>query len=91
MSPELAHRVISLPRSNWVAFGCKADMRTVASSNQDDVNDPPRDMRRAGLLLRKRTLQALRSQPIGDWACQQFRHGGDRNVIRDAALAPAAS
>ena len=34
----MAHRVKSLLRSDLVAFGCKADMRTVASSNQSDVN-----------------------------------------------------
>src|SRR5262245_30454617 len=32
--------VISLLRSDSVAFGCEADMRTVDRSNQSDVNDP---------------------------------------------------
>jgi len=27
-------------RSDSVAFGCEADMRTVDRSNQSDVNDP---------------------------------------------------
>jgi hypothetical protein len=40
MSPELALSVISLLRSDSVAFGCEADMRTVALSNQSDLNDP---------------------------------------------------
>src|SRR5262245_54715849 len=39
MSPELALSVISLLRSDSVAFGCEADMRTVDRSNQSDVND----------------------------------------------------
>src|SRR5215510_7961617 len=30
----------SLLRSDSVAFGCEADMRTVDRSNQSDVNDP---------------------------------------------------
>src|SRR5262245_42422103 len=36
----LALSVISLLRSDWVAFGCEADMRTVDRSNQSDVNGP---------------------------------------------------
>src|SRR5262245_25014235 len=32
--------VISLLRSDSVAFGCEADMRTVDQSNKSDVNDP---------------------------------------------------
>jgi hypothetical protein len=32
--------VISLLRSDSVAFGCEADMRTIDRSNQSDVNDP---------------------------------------------------
>jgi hypothetical protein len=36
----LALSVISLLRSDSVASGCEADMRTVALSNQSDVNDP---------------------------------------------------
>jgi hypothetical protein len=36
--PFLALSVISLLRSDSVAFGCKADMRTVDRSNQSDVN-----------------------------------------------------
>src|SRR5262245_13295250 len=35
----LALSVISLLRSDSVAFGCEADMRTVERSNQSDVND----------------------------------------------------
>src|SRR5262245_29257811 len=41
----LALSVISLPRSDSVAFGCEADMRTVDRSNQSDVNDPERKSR----------------------------------------------
>src|SRR5262249_23112052 len=37
---SLALSVISLLRSDSVAFGCEADMRTVDRSNQRDVNDP---------------------------------------------------
>jgi len=37
---EFALSVISLLRSDSVAFGCEADMRTVDRSNQSDVNDP---------------------------------------------------
>jgi hypothetical protein len=40
----MAHRVISLLRSDSVAFGCEADMRTVARSNQSDVNDLEADI-----------------------------------------------
>ena len=36
--PSLALSVISLLRSDSVAFGCEADMRTVDRSNQSDVN-----------------------------------------------------
>src|SRR5262245_50130539 len=36
----LALSVISLLRSDSVAFGCEADMRTVDRSNQSDANDP---------------------------------------------------
>src|SRR5262245_33677155 len=36
----MALSVISLLRSDSVAFGCEADMRTVDRSNQSDVNDP---------------------------------------------------
>src|SRR5262245_39801565 len=36
--------VISLLRSDSVAFGCEADMRTVDRSNQSDVNDPQRSL-----------------------------------------------
>ena len=38
----MAHRVISLLRSDSVAFVCEADMRTIDRSNQSDVNDPTR-------------------------------------------------
>src|SRR5262245_47476926 len=38
--PRLYLSVISLLRSDSVAFGCEADMRTVDRSNQSDVNDP---------------------------------------------------
>src|SRR5262245_4685779 len=38
----LALSVISLLRSDSVAFGCEADMRTVDRSSQSDVNDPER-------------------------------------------------
>jgi hypothetical protein len=40
----LALSVISLLRSDSVAFGCEADMRTVDRSNQSDVNDPKRTL-----------------------------------------------
>jgi hypothetical protein len=40
--PRLYLSVISLLRSDSVAFGCEADMRTVDRSNQSDVNDPKR-------------------------------------------------
>src|SRR5262249_29476388 len=40
MSLLLALSVISLLRSDSVAFGCEADMRAVDRSNQSDVNDP---------------------------------------------------
>jgi hypothetical protein len=36
----MALSVVSLLRSDSVAFGCEADMRTVDRSNQSDVNDP---------------------------------------------------
>jgi len=38
----VALSVTSLLRSDSVAFGCEADMRTVDRSNQSDVNDPLR-------------------------------------------------
>src|SRR5262245_50308854 len=37
ISPHLALSVISLLRSDLVAFGCEADIRTVDPSNQSDV------------------------------------------------------
>src|SRR5262245_25370199 len=38
--PFVALSVISLLRSDSIAFGCEADTRTVDRSNQSDVNDP---------------------------------------------------
>src|SRR4029453_1520955 len=43
----LALSIISLLRSDSVAFGCEADMRTIDRSNQSDVNDPQQTL--AGL------------------------------------------
>jgi hypothetical protein len=44
LRPLVALSVISLLRSNSVAFGCEADMRTVDRSNKSDVNDPLRSL-----------------------------------------------
>src|SRR5262249_30066345 len=50
----MALSVNSLLRSDLVAFGYEADMRTVDRGNQSDVNDPIRTW--AGLICRSATV-----------------------------------
>ena len=73
--------VISLLRSDSVAFGCEADMQTVDRSNQSDVNDP------------QETLAGLnsRSAAVSTEVCYHGRHRAVKRRDFMALLGGAAA
>jgi len=60
----MALSVISLLRSDSVAFECEADMRTVDRSNQSDVNHPDRSSALVGQCTAAPQFRTIQACPM---------------------------